>query len=341
MAAIDSFVEVNITRQTAQIDITSFSVPMLLTTHDAFTERARVYGSLEGVGADFDTASATYIMASKVFGQQLKPATIVIGRRDELETYPAALVAVQAENDDWYAVAIDSHVKADILAMANTIQGMTKLFFAATADADVISAVATDDVGSALYNGNYDRTSLVYSPTADTDYPEAAWLWQLVETPGSNTWALKTLAGVTVTNLTETAVGVLNDKKVNYFRRVKGAAIIMNGCVASGEWIDTMIFLDWLKARLQEAIFYRMINSKKIPFDTSGVAIIENEIRSVLTLGVTNGGIATTPAYTVISPSVLAVPETQRAQRILGDFLFTARLAGAVHKVVVRGTVSY
>ena len=49
MAAIDSFVEVFITKNTQQIDITSFSIPMILSAHDQFPERARVYNSLTGV----------------------------------------------------------------------------------------------------------------------------------------------------------------------------------------------------------------------------------------------------------------------------------------------------
>lgn len=68
--------------------------------------------------------------------------------------------------------------------------------------------------------------------------------------------------------------------------------------------------------------------------------MIEAEIRSVLSQGVANGLIADAPAYTVQSPDVLAIPEVTRAQRILGDFTFQARLAGAVHKVIIRGTVT-
>lgn len=69
------------------------------------------------------------------------------------------------------------------------------------------------------------------------------------------------------------------------------------------------------------------------------MTIVENEIRSVLNQGVANGGIAVNPTYTVVSPNVLAIPQTQRAQRILGDFQFTFRLAAGVHKVIVRGIV--
>ena len=102
-----------------------------------------------------------------------------------------------------------------------------------------------------------------------------------------------------------------------------------------------MVFVDWLKARLQEQVYFRMINTKKIPMSASGVAIIENDIRTILDLGVTNGGIATSPSYTVTSPNVLSILEPQRVQRILGDFQFSCRLAETVNKIIVRGIVSY
>ena len=75
--------------------------------------------------------------------------------------------------------------------------------------------------------------------------------------------------------------------------------------------------------------------------DQPGALIIEAEIRSVLSQGVANGLIATAPAYTVQSPDVLSIPEVQRGQRVMGDFKFQFRLAGAVHKVIVRGVVGY
>ena len=98
-----------------------------------------------------------------------------------------------------------------------------------------------------------------------------------------------------------------------------------------------MILVDWLYARIQEQIFFRLVNTKKIPFTSAGTTLIENEIRSVLAQANANGGIDT---YTVQAPIVLSIPENQRAQRIMGDFTFQARLQGAVSQVVVRGVVT-
>lgn len=117
---------------------------------------------------------------------------------------------------------------------------------------------------------------------------------------------------------------------------MKGANITRRGKVAQGEWIDVMILVDWIHARIQEQIFFRLINSKKIPYTDAGAVIIENEIRSVLSQAQSNGGI---DQFTVRSPRVLSIPEMQRNARVMGDFTFDARLAGAVSVVIIRGVV--
>lgn len=88
---------------------------------------------------------------------------------------------------------------------------------------------------------------------------------------------------------------------------------------------------DWLKARLQEGIYFRIINSLKIPMTDAGLLIVENEIRSVLSLAESNGLIDR--GWTVQTPPVLSIPETLRAQRAAGVFVIKARLQGAVRFV--------
>jgi len=193
------------------------------------------------------------------------------------------------------------------------------------------------DIAQRLQFKGMDRTFIMFSNTADSEWPEAAWVGpQIVEVPGSNTWEYKALAGVTVSTLTSSQITILESRGYNYYIRVKGANISRRGKVAQGEWIDVMILVDWLHARIQEQIFFRLINSRKIPYTDAGAVIIENEIRSVLSQAQANGGI---DQYTVVSPRVLSIPEMQRAARVMGDFTFDARLAGAVSVVVIRGVV--
>lgn len=356
MVSIRNYVDVQITRQTQQIDIASFNIPLILAIPEGnVTTRTAVFSDLESVASEYGTTSKIYTMASRLFGQSIKPSSVVVGhvlktQEDDgqggvvevIETYVDALTAVIAENDTWYAVVADTHIPQDVQELAAYVEGLYKMYFTSSQDINLTSATSDTDIGYILHNRNYDRTVVTYSENADEEYPEAAWLWQLQNVAGSNSWAFKALSGVTISSkLTDTQINALVNKNVNYFIRIANAPIMLEGWVASGEWIDTIILVDWIQARIQENVFFRLVNMKKIPMTNAGVAIIENEIRGVLDQAVKNGGIAPTPQYTVTSPEILAVPETNRAKRILGDFNFTARLAGAVHKTVIRGTVTY
>lgn len=101
-----------------------------------------------------------------------------------------------------------------------------------------------------------------------------------------------------------------------------------------------MVFALWLEARLIERIWFRLVNSKKIPYTAAGMTIIEAEIRAQLTEGVRVGGIAEAPAFQVYVPSVLSLEPNLRASRVLEGVTFEARLAGAVHKIKIRGVVT-
>lgn len=193
------------------------------------------------------------------------------------------------------------------------------------------------DIGQRLLSKSMFRTAILWSETADSEYPEASWVGsQIVETPGSNTWEYKRLVGVTQSNLTSSQITILEDRGYNYYINVKDVPITRRGKVLDKDWIDTVILADWLVARLQEQIFYRLVNTRKVPYTDAGFTIIENEIRSVFAQAIENGGIDT---YTLNVPRVLSIPENVRAQRILQTITFDARIQGAVSVVRIQGTI--
>lgn len=424
MSEISDVVEVTITRETASIDTAAFNIPLILATFTNFSERTRTYTSITGVGEDFASTSNAYKMAQAMFSGDIRPPSIVIGRRqvDEVtltpvvantqtytvtindveytytsdadataaeitagldtaigspagitvtdntgtltvevtapgtawsisvssnltqvnttptETWVEALEEAEAENNDWYALTAETHVDADILALAGAIEARRRIYGTST-QASAVPTTATNDIASQLFDLNYDRTFLVYLPTADTQFPECVWIGsQLPEVPGSNDWDLKQGSGITVSSLSETQKTNLRNKSTNFYIRKAGVEVFQDGNMISGSPIDEVIFIDWVVARLEESVFFRMVNSKKIPFTRTGATIIESDIRGVLSQGVANQGIADDTPYTVQAPDVLAIPEVQRAQRIMGDFVIRFRLAGSVRKVIIRGS---
>lgn len=257
------------------------------------------------------------------------------------ESWVDALDAVSDVENDWYALTAETHAEADILALAGAIEARKKIYGTSSSDTGIVDAVSTTDIGSQLFDLGYQRTFITYSATADTQFPEAAWIGgQLPEQPGSNTWKFKTLSGVTVSSLSSTQANAAKDKNVNTYERVGGVSIMGEGVMAGGEYIDVIIFVDWLEARMRESIFFRLVNTKKLPYTQAGVTVIENEIRRILAEGITNGGLAPNPQPTVSVPNVLALSANLRATRTLEGITFEGRLAGAIHFVTVRGTVT-
>lgn len=258
------------------------------------------------------------------------------------ESWVDALDAVTDANDSWYAMVTETHDPVDVLALAAAIQARRKIFGTSTAD-PVVASSATTDIGSQLSAADYGRTFVVYQVQADTMFPEAAWIGaQLSYTPGSNDWDFKQAVGVTTSTeslgLSDNTRVNLRSKNVNMYSTIAGVNVFQDGNMADGSPIDEVVLIDWLYARLQEGIFSRLINSLKVPMTNPGLTIIENEIRSVLSQAQANGGIDT--GWRVTTPDVLDIPETMRAARTAGTFVFRARLSGSIRRIIVNGYLS-
>jgi len=122
------------------------------------------------------------------------------------------------------------------------------------------------------------------------------------------------------------------------YTSVGGVNVMQDGNMFDGQPIDETIGIDWLYARLQEQIYFRLINTLKIPMTNQGLVIIENEIRSVLSQAEANGLIAR--GWSVAVPDVLDIPVTLRAARTAGVFVFRARLAGSIRRTILSGFLS-
>jgi hypothetical protein len=244
-------------------------------------------------------------------------------------------------DSDFYAIASISTSIVNVLSIAAFAEANKKLFGTRSADPDM---TVTPDLTSISFTVNslgYDRTFVCYHEQAATEYLEAAIFGlQLPKDPGSSTWNLKRLSGVTVNNLSGGAVSAIESTNGNYFRRIAGANYFQQGRVASGEWIDIIRGTDWLAARMQEEVFTTLANAQKVPYTNRGIGIIEAAVRAKLDDGIAVGLLAEEPAYEVVVPNALDVSAADKGNRILRNVTFRANYAGAIHKVEIRGTIS-
>ena len=282
------------------------------------------------------TGTTTLILTTTVLGTawSVVTSTNLVGVNTATETWPAALLAVDADNDIWYELTAETQVVAEQEALSDTIQAMDKIYGLSSADV-VAPTTGITDIGYKLNAKSAGRTFGVYSATAATEFPELAWSGsQLAVTPGSNDWDFKRAVGVTRSILSSTQIVNLREKSWNFFRRKGGVDVFQDGNMFDSKPIDIQISKDWLKARLQEGIYFRIINSLKIPMTDPGLLIVENEIRSVLSLAESNGMIDS--GWTVQTPPVLSISPTLRAQRAAGVFVIRARLQGAIRSVAIQ-----
>lgn len=337
---LEQVVDVQISSQSSQVTQAGFGTMLILGTHTNFAERLRYYTDADTLLDDgFLTTDPEYLAAVKAFSQELKPERIAVGRRVALEAVEVALAAVEDEQPDWYALVITSRTEVDILAAAAWIEAKRKIFIACSDDADVLAAPLTD-IASLLNAASYARTAYFWSGD-QAGMPEAGILGRMLpEIPGSATFKFKTIAGVTFDAFTATERANAIAKKANIYERLAGVSIFAEGTMAVGEFIDIIIGIDWLQARLQERIYAKLVALPKIPYTDAGTAVVEAEIRAQLREGILNQFLASTPEPVVTVPLVADVNPLDRAARFLPGITFQAQVAGAIHKLQIRGVVT-
>lgn len=274
----------------------------------------------------------------------LDPSLLAITQDHADPGLAADLGAIAAEDNSWYVILYPFNSKACAIVIATYAEANKKLYFVTTSDSNnatlAIGSDTTTSVMGQFKTSAYKRSIALYHPAPDS-FASSAWVGRCAPLdPGSETWSLKTLAGVAAVNMTTTHVTNVEAKNGNHYQSVAGTNMVRNGLASSGQFIDITRFLDWLEATMSAGIFSRLAALDKIPFTDAGVAIVEAEVRAALDAGVAVGGIAADPPYKVSIPKVKSLQTSDKAARLLKDVKFNATLSGAVHKVAIVGVVS-
>lgn len=237
---------------------------------------------------------------------------------------------------DFYGILISARTQAVILQAAQKTEAVKRFLFVSNNEANVKNGVAANTL-KLLKALNYDRTTFLYSEN-QVNYPDAAWMGDTFPIdPGGLTFNDRNLNGVVADTLTPTQVSNIENDNGNWYRVIGGVAVTGPGKVVSGEWIDVIRDLDSLEADMQEDVFQVLVDNDKIPFTDAGGSILENVIRARLKLAVKAGILA---SWTLFVPKVADIPVDDRSARFFTGITFTGVLAGAIHKVKIRGRVS-
>jgi hypothetical protein len=262
----------------------------------------------------------------------------------------------------WWATLLTSRDVNTIRRGAVWTQSRRKGFFPQTSEANSAS-VAYSPVGTDLLallrQGSYSRTAPIWHSN-DAQYEDAALVGRMLPaTPGTESWSWKELAGITPAALTTTQfqniVGVPGNgpggKYGNvYYALSDAVSATYQGTVSSGEWIDTIRYIDWLQARIEVEVVNHYRGVDKVAYTDADIQALANRVRGVLSGDASAGilspllddqGQIVTPAWAVEAPASANISSTNRAARVLTPGItFTARYAGAIHHVNISGAVA-
>ena len=292
---------------------------------------------------DAETSGVAYTVSVDTDQTITKPYT-------PSDTIVNDIIAVQAENDEWYMIEEMLRNSLEQLELAAWVETKNKLFGITSNDNNIVDedlVTDTTSIAALLHSAEYNRTYVAfwhfdYLKVADlggNQYFNSAWDGvQLPKDPGVSTWANKTVTGIQPLTLNSIQTKNATDKKANLYVITGADGRTRFGTVASGEYIDIMRGIDWLQARLEEDVFILLATQEKVPYTSAGIASVEAVIKSVLDEAVSVGFLEA--GYTITVPKIEDVDPVDRAARLLKGITFKAVPAGAIHVVEIDGEVS-
>lgn len=290
--------------------------------------------------------SETYLAASIAFAQDPRPEKLYVAVRkvDSGTTESITTTLDRAAGvSGWYGIALAGTVEgSDIKLAAQWAEANEKLFaFSWTGTNIPIDVTAYNRTFAMYYSGS----------EASDKYGALALMAKCFGyDPGSESWDLKTISGVSASTLTSAKIKELEDIPSMYYTKVASKNCTMNGKVGSGEWIDIIRFRDWLVSEIQSKVFAYLTANTKVPYTSAGITGVQNRIEEVLTAAQRVGGIDAdetdsdgnvTKGFTVTVPKVASITAIEKKSRKLKNVTFTARLAGAINAAYIKGTLTY
>lgn len=162
---------------------------------------------------------------------------------------------------------------------------------------------------------------------------------------GSFTYKNQALKGVYADEgITKSQLADYHNHNVNAYVHKAGYDVTSEGKLINGEYIDILDAKDWLITQIKYQLQQVLIINDKIPYDNTGISILENTVVNVLKTAYNNGMIAEDddgqPLYSVefAKRSKTKASDREKRQYVEGKFSFD--LAGAIHEATVNGTIN-
>ncbi|MBC8950251.1 DUF3383 domain-containing protein [Xenorhabdus sp. TS4] len=274
----------------------------------------------------------------------------------EPETIAEAVAVLGDASSAWYGLVIadNSLSDSDVLSVSRYIESasVSRIYGHTVTKTDVLDSDVDTDIGSQLKGAFLNRTLWQYSAQP---YAVASLFGRMftVNFQGNRTTItlkFKQEPAISAELLTATQANALRSKNGNVFVRYNNdTAIIQEGVMANGTFIDERHGLDWLQNYVQTNLYNLLYTSTtKIPQTDEGVTQLLANVEQSLAQGVTNGLIASgiwggdsfgalnrgdmlTKGYYTYAQPIAEQVQAEREKRKAPVIQCAIKLAGAVH----------
>jgi hypothetical protein len=302
---------------------------------------------VEAVTGVASTSSVAAITVTPVSANGYKPYFYDLENCGIHETtadsdYDDALTALAAVFNGWYFITTDTESPANVAKIAAYALTNKKIYFVNTQSDLELDGTGT--LGFDLKTLSNDRTVILYHANP-AEFAAVRWVAVgASKTPGSITWANKTLKGATFDVLTGTQESNLHTDNENDYQEIATLGHTGPAVVTSGEWIDVRHGVDALSADMQAAVWTVLANSDKVPFTDAGLDLIASAMLASLKRfeGDRNSpGLLVPGSSKVLMPTADSISTTDKKLRRLRNVRFSAKFSSAVHAVDLVGTLEY
>ena len=352
MSNIDDIVNVQISIDSPTNSGTSYSALLLVVSAPekagaTMPTVAKISYASDLSDYGFTETSDAYRAATIAFAQDPRPEDVYVTvRKSEdgtAETLSTTLDRAASE-PGWYGFILACDASgSDMKVAADWAEANTKLFGFSWTGSEIPFSITS-----------YNRTFAMYYDGTEGDDAEFGALALMAKCfgydPGSESWDLKSLATVPVSSLTNAKISELEAIPCMYYVKTANRNCTRNGKVGSGEWIDIIRLRDWLVSEIRDKVFSYLTANKKVPYTDDSITGVQNKVEEVLYAAQRNNAIEAdttdengnvTKGYVVTVPKAYDISAADKKSRRLKNVTFTARLAGAIIAVTIKGSLTY
>ncbi|MGP1405253.1 DUF3383 family protein [Filifactor alocis] len=325
---------VNIRKLTKAVSQKGFGLILIVDTKK--DSEYKLYDSVSSASEDYSVDTEVYKMASRIFGQKPCPMQVaVVGKQTEdANEITTKLNETVEKHNDFFFVTCTSNTDEVIKALSAWIDTQEKMYFVTSQNIDVAKSLSSEN------------TVVMYHNDKDSYVAEGLAAVMATGKIGGETAKFKTVVGVTAADVTATQLKQIHDNHMFTCLESYGILQTTEGKTTSGEYIDVVMGAFWIQFKMEEGLAYLSVNSKKIPYTNQGIAQMVDVCGQVLKRATFEQDIIDIDTNGNAKYRVTFIPREDTdandiANRTYSGIKWTAKLAGAIHKATIEGTLEY